>query len=368
MRILFTSTSYPADSGDWQGLFISRMLEGLSRRQDLVVEAWCPPGTLPTGVASALLKDDEAWLRQLASRGGLAYLLRKHPVQGLANGVHLVRRLRRACLGSKPDLFHVNWLQCALGLPSNMTPALVTALGTDMQLLRVPLIRRLLAHRFAQRKVVLCPNADWMVPILERSFGPNVPVRCVPFGIDSAWYRTERSRDTTQPHRWICVTRLTAGKIGPLFEWAEHLFRSPGRELHLIGPHQDKAIRIPDWIKYHGPASPWQLRTEWFPRATGLVSLSTHPEGRPQVMLEAMAAGLPVLASCNPAHMDLLTHRRTGWICKEVADLEAGLSFIEDPENNSDMGNRGREEVRKRFGDWEDCASRYAILYDGLLG
>lgn len=368
MRILFTSTSYPINSGDWQGLFIERMLEGLSRRPDIAIEAWCPPGVLPKGIANALREDDESWFRRLASQGGIAHLLRKHPVRGLASSIQLVRRIRRACRLSEPDLFHVNWLQCALGLPSNQTPALVTALGTDMQFLRVPMVRRLLTNRFARREVVLCPNADWMVPILEQTFGPSIRVRCVPFGIDSAWYRGERSLDTTQPHRWLCVTRLTAGKLGPLFEWAEDLFQSSGRELHLIGPHQDKAIRIPDWVKHHGPASPKQLREQWFPRATGLISLSTHPEGRPQVMLEAMAAGLPVLASSNPAHLDLVTHRGTGWICNQLADLEAGLSFIENSGNNSDMGDRARKEARRRFGDWDDCTSRYAALYKELLG
>jgi glycosyltransferase involved in cell wall biosynthesis len=164
------------------------------------------------------------------------------------------------------------------------------------------------------------------------------------------------------------VTRLTAGKLGPLFEWTEGLFRSPGRELHLIGPQQDKTIHIPDWVKYQGPASPEQLRMESFPRATRLLSLSTHPEGRPQVMLEAMAAGLPILASSNPAHVDLVTHRGTGWICNESTDFEAGLSFIEDSGNNSDMGDLAREQARLRFGDWDDCASRYANLYEELLG
>src|SRR5690606_25940739 len=147
-------------------------------------------------------------------------------------------------------------------------PALVTILGTDMQLLRLPLMRRLLVHRFARRKVVLCPNADWMVPVLERSFGPRVEVRCVPFGIDGAWYGITRSIGAAPPHRWLCVTRLTAGKVGPLFDWAEPLFSTPGRELHLIGPRQDGGIRIPDWVQYHGSATPEQLRNEWFPHAT----------------------------------------------------------------------------------------------------
>lgn len=366
MRVLVTSSSFPADSDDWKGLFILRMLEGLSARDDLRLSAWCPPGPLPDRVDSALQLDDAAWFSRMAARGGLAHLLRRHPASGLTQGLQLLWRLHRACRATRPDLFHVNWLQCALGLPTGRTPALVTALGTDLQMLRLPLVRRLLARRFAARRVVLCPNADWMVPVLRRAFGPDVPVRCVPFGIDGAWYDTPRVPDPAQSLRWLCVTRLTGGKLGPLFDWARDAF-SHGRELHLIGPQQEAGLKIPDWVNYHGPVSPAQLREDWFPHAAGLVSLSTHPEGRPQVMLEAMAAGLPVLASSNPAHLDLVQHRRTGWLCDDRATFKAGLDYIENPTHNRALGDQARQDARQRFGDWSDCAARYTSLYGELL-
>lgn len=128
-RVLLAATSYPADDADWKGLFIRRMLEGLDRRPELALQAWCPPGPRPAGVGPALQGDDGAWLAALARRGGIAHLLRRQPLRGVMAGLSLVRRLRRALRASDAEVFHINWLQNALALPDDGRPALVTALG-----------------------------------------------------------------------------------------------------------------------------------------------------------------------------------------------------------------------------------------------
>ncbi|HMN14045.1 MAG TPA: hypothetical protein PKD55_17145 [Bellilinea sp.] len=83
-------------------------------------------------------------------------------------GLSLVRRLRRALRVSDANVFHINWLQNALALPDDGRPVLVTALGTDMQLLRVPGVVALLRRRFARRPVVLSPNAASWLPLSAR--------------------------------------------------------------------------------------------------------------------------------------------------------------------------------------------------------
>ena len=366
MRVLLTATSYPSSGADWKGLFILRMVEALSRRKDIELSAWLPPGPLPPGVASLATQGDAAWLRRLMERGGIAHLLRQRRLQGVTAAISLLRRQHRAFARNAVDLYHVNWLQNALALPRDHRPALVTVLGTDMQLLRLPGMRALLCRKFRDRAVAVCPNADWMLPELQAAFGDVALVRCVPFGIDSRWYAVERRFEANAVPKWLCVSRLTRGKLGPLFEWTEPAFAHGKAELHLFGPMQEQ-VELPAWVHWHGPASPDDLRGTWFPQAHGLVTLSRHAEGRPQVMLEALAAGLPIVASRLPAHEDLLGEGEGGMLCDSASAALAAIDGLSDPVANRALGLAGRARMQADIGTWDDCAGRYAALYRQLL-
>jgi glycosyltransferase involved in cell wall biosynthesis len=364
--VLLSGTSYPSATGGWEGHFIRHMVDALARRDDVRLSVWLPPGELAAGVRDTATAGDARWLRDLLAAGGIAHLLRRKPVRGSFRALGLLRRLRAAYARSDADLFHVNWLQNALALPADTRPALVTALGSDMRLLQLPGMQALLRRAFRKRPVLLCPNADWMQAPLERAFGGVAEVRVTAFGIDPRWYAVRRHPPADAPHRWLCVTRLTAAKLGPLFEWGRRHFAGGGRELHLFGPAQEDVV-VPEWVHWHGPATPDELCDAWFPQACGLISLSRHAEGRPQVMLEAMAAGLPVLASRIAAHEDIVLHDLTGWVCDDPAGLAAGIAALEDPIRNFDMGRSAHDWARRNIGDWDDCAARYAAHYQRLL-
>jgi hypothetical protein len=223
----------------------------------------------------------------------------------------------------------------------------------------------LLRAVFRQRRTILAPNAEWMAPELERAFGDVAQICPLPFGVDEAWFNLQRHSSIDNNHHWLAITRLTKNKIGDLFEWGEGLF-GPHRILHLFGPMQEK-ITIPEWVQYHGPSHPAELQTHWFPTASGLITLSRHDEGRPQVMLEAMASGLPVIASDLPAHRDIIQHHQTGWLASSRADFAQALTHLEQSEQNRIMGETAKKRVKENTGTWDDCAARYAILYAKLL-
>lgn len=358
-----SSTSYPENAQDWRGRFIFDMAEALGRRSDLSLALWAPPGELPKGVEIAMLEDDEGFLRNMLGEGGAAHLMREKKFSSLVVLFNLMKRLRRVYRHSQHEVVHVNWLQNALPLWGTSTPVLVTVLGSDYGLLDKPGMRTMLRAVFRQRPTVLAPNAAWMVPRLKSDFGDIAEVVAIPFGVNRRWFEVDRS--ASESACWLAVTRLTRAKIGYLFDWGEGMFDSR-RQLHLFGPMQE-SLELPPWVVWHGPTHPDELREQWFPRATGLITLSQHDEGRPQVMLEAMAAGLPVIATDLPAHRDMVEHRKTGWLVQERRQLEEALGALEDMPANQRIGAAARKCVKDSIGDWDDCATQYAALYERLV-
>ena len=366
LSVLMTTTSYPRDATDWRGVFIRHLAQALARQKNIRLAVWAPPGELPVGVDAATLPDETEWLARLMADGGISHLMRHRRWRTLFTALKLLRMLGAAYRRrTAVDIYHINWLQCALPLPDNRVPALISVLGNDMKLLRLPLMRHRLRRVMRHRNIAICPNADWMQAPLENAFGDLAPVIPVAFGVDSMWYAIQRSPNLDMP-LWLAVTRLTVDKLGPLFEWSEPLFRNGTRQLHLFGPMQEPTC-VPDWICYHGAAAPDQLAREWFPRACGLITLSQHAEGRPQVMLEAMAAGLPIVAWRMPAHATIVSDGETGALCDSPETYADALRALEDAATNLRMGALARFRVKDQIGTWDDCAGRYVHVYHRLI-
>ena len=358
------STSYPEDAEDWRGRFISDLVVALARKKEVDLGIWAPTGDLPDNVMAATTPNDVRWLKRLSQLGGIANVLKNHPVSSLFVVIQLLTRLARSYRNLPVDICHVNWLQNALPLWGTSTPALISVLGSDYRLLRFPGMTSILRSIFRQRRVILAPNAEWMRPELERLFGDLAEIYPIEFGVDEAWFSIER-QPADGMQNWLAVSRLTKKKIGNLFDWGEGLF-GEDRHLHLFGPLQEKLV-VPQWVHYHGATNPAQLMQTWFPQATGLITLSRHDEGKPQVMLEAMAAGLPVIASDLPAHRDIVQHMGNGWLAVSPDSLKHGLDWLEEKNNNKKVGECARDWVKASIGTWDDCADRYVTAYLKLL-
>lgn len=365
MNVLMSSTSYPENAEDWRGRFIANLANAVAKHEGISLSLWAPPGELPTDVVGVSTPGDTAWLQRLSQQGGIAHLLRTRRALAAGTISTLLMRLGRTYRRQPADVIHVNWLQNALPLLGTSTPALITVLGSDFGLLRLPGMKTLLRAMLRQRRAILAPNADWMRPALQKAFGDLAEIRPIAFGVDAPWFEIVRRPPLDQTRHWLAITRLTKNKIGDLFDWGNGLFNKE-RQLHLFGPMQEQ-VELPPWVHYHGPTHPADLVQRWFPQACGLITLSRHDEGRPQVMLEALAAGLPVLASDLPAHRDMLQHRQTGWLAGSRDELEQGLDWLEDPMNNQQTGQAARTWIKDSIGTWDDCADRYAAAYQSLL-
>ncbi len=367
LKILFTATSYPADGKDWRGRFAANLIESLSNHNNIKLRVWVPPGILPLNVTNVSTASENRWLKRMMMKGGIAHILRTKGAFAAGAVLKLLLSLRHMYRReSSNDVAHVNWLQNALPLWGSSIPAVISVLGSDFGLLKFPGMIGLLRAVINQRKCIISPNADWMTPVLEKSFGDVAEIRPIPYGVDNRYFNITKNRQEDKTFKWIAVTRLTKNKIGPLFSWGNDIFVK-NNEFHLFGPKQEP-LSIPGWVVYHGPVSPDELWGKWFPQCAGLITLSRHDEGRPQVMLEAMAAGLPIIASDMPAHRDVVRHRDNGWIVSNAEDLKEAITYFNDREAVNRAGESARSWVLKNIGTWNDCAGRYITAYHDVLG
>ena len=367
IKVLMASTSFPSDNQDWKGIFIKNLVNELAGIEDIELSLWSPPGEMTTNIHFLPDHKESMWLNTLMQQGGIIHLLRNKPVIGCMQAIRLLSFLRRTYLYHQTtiDVFHINWLQNAIPLYGTKNPALISILGSDYGLLKFPGMVSLLRKIFSQRRTILVPNADWMAPVLNDNFSDVATVHPVPFGVQQEWFNIRRNVSADKPRKWLVISRLTKNKIGPLFDWGESLF-TDGHELHLFGPMQEN-MRIPDWVHYHGPTFPVELEQSWFPYAHGLITLSGHDEGRPQVMLEAMASGLPIIASNLPAHNDLLQHNKTGIIVNNKTEFIAALQQLSDVQFNTTLGINAQRWLQKEIGTWTNSAQKYYSFYQSLL-
>lgn len=368
LKVLMVSTSYPENKEDWRGRFIANILQALAETGKTETALWAPPGDMPVEIKYRATEKEKKFLASLSRAGGIAKSLAHGNVTTLFNIVFLLKHLNSMYKRETHfDVMHVNWLQNILSLTGkNKTPLVISVLGKDFGLLRLPMLARLLRRIIKKRPCCITPNAEWMVPALKTYFGDIAEIRAVPFGVDPAWFKVVRSYTMSAKPRWLAISRVNKAKIGSLFDLGEPLFSGNKRELELFGPIQDD-IAVPEWVGYHGATGPDNILTNLFPDACGLITLSRHDEGRPQVMLEAMAAGVPVIASDIPAHRDFISNGVTGFLVNNQEQLEKALIYLENTENNAKMGMAARIWVQDNIGTWADCAKRYIDIYRELL-
>jgi glycosyltransferase involved in cell wall biosynthesis len=97
--------------------------------------------------------------------------------------------------------------------------------------------------------------------------------------------------------------------------------------------------------------------------------LSSDWEGMPNALLEAMAAGLPVVATAVGGTPEVVVDGVTGLLVPPrdpVALAEAITRLLHDPDLRRQMGQAGRERVKERF-TVERMVSRTEALYRELI-
>jgi glycosyltransferase involved in cell wall biosynthesis len=116
------------------------------------------------------------------------------------------------------------------------------------------------------------------------------------------------------------------------------------------------------YVRLTGWSNRAQLRL-LYQKADFLINPSLY-EGLPNVVLEAMASGLPVIASNVAGNRELVIHESTGFLFN-IGDTEGFLSVLTKTLNYGakarDMGNEARRTVMQMY-SWVAVAYDYIRL------
>jgi glycosyltransferase involved in cell wall biosynthesis len=205
----------------------------------------------------------------------------------------------------------------------------------------------------------------------------------VPNGIDLDRFRDPRDTGLVRQSLGIPLDAPVIGTVGRVSEVKRQdllirafrlvLSRVPDAQLLLVGdgPWMGELreltadLGLDDRVHFAG----YQPRPEPYLQAMDVFALSSRSEGMPLAVLEAWAAGLPVVATRVGGLPELIDDGRTGVLVDfgdEHALAGALCDLIADPEFSRRLGEAGRNRVESLF-SLRRMADEYQRHYVELL-
>lgn len=199
---------------------------------------------------------------------------------------------------------------------------------------------------------------------------PAKRIATVPYGIDLTRFTPRHQpRDAGAPLRLLFVGTLSQRKgIKYLIQAMESL-PAGAAELTVCGRAVDdlelfRQSKVP--IRLYPSISAEGLLEAY--RSADVFVFPSLAEGFAQVLLEAMASGLPIISTRRTAAADLIRHGEEGFIIESGSASELAMhieKFLQDPGKSRLMGAAARR--RAEYFTWERFRQGVAGYVEGVL-
>jgi len=400
MKILHITTSFPIELADPTAPFIRSIADSLtSEGHEVLVLApsrWGSSGPSRTDAGTGIKWVDYAPFRALSVIGHGLSLRNDRALRGatyLALPLYLVSTLmaaRAVAQRWRPDAIHSHWvlptgLIGALVARSLQVPHIIGLHGSDIYVARSNRLfssAARIAFRGARQTVACSPYLATQAVALG---APASTVHYLPYGVDAQRFKCVRG-DSRSGHRIVlAVGRLVEKKgfrqlvrCAPTF-----LARHPDAQLWIAGEGDDRATleheiatrcsEVADRIRLVGAVS-WDKMPGLMAGAEIMVVPSVraggNEDGLPNVLLEAMAAGLPVVATDVGAVPNVITNGHNGLIVAsgdELALAQAVSDLLGNHERADRLGAEGAQTVNSLF-TWGAYARQLIGFYAPTTG
>jgi glycosyltransferase involved in cell wall biosynthesis len=385
------TTSFPLSEDSSSGIFISRLVEHMPAGTRISVLTPAAADDTPLDISgryslSTFRYAPKRWQRLAHCPGGIPVALAGNRLNYLlipaflaSMFVHFLGMARRA------DLLHANWAICACiaGLIGRLLrrPLITTLRGEDVTRARTSRIHRLilgLAVRFSSRIVTVSDAfRDWIVQTHPDAASR---VSVIENGVDMRFLaigEEKRTGPESPVTRLLAVGSLIPRKGIDQIISALALVENPGRfSLTLIGSgpererleQQAETLKLSESVDFAGEVRPDHV--SGYLREADILLLASHSEGRPNVVLEAMAAGLPVIATDIEGVNELVTDKSTGLLFSD-GNIEQFANHLDLLISNSELriryGANAHQAILDRRLLWRHTATRYHELYQSVL-
>ncbi len=217
-------------------------------------------------------------------------------------------------------------------------------------------------------------NSKGLASLAER-FAANREIGIIKNGVDTQIFRPSPARPESGSICILTVGRLHYQKAIDVLLRAFAAIVEPQRaqiRLVIVGDGPEKSslldlarqLSIAEQVDFLGWVDRTQLPELY--RQADIFAFPSRDEGMPNAVLEAMASGLPVVATPVPGIEELVTSDETGLIVpmEDHASLAAALLRLATSESlRFSMGTAGREKVERHF-SWKASAEAYLALVE----
>jgi glycosyltransferase involved in cell wall biosynthesis len=291
-----------------------------------------------------------------------------------------VRAIRRKLKEIQPDIVHGQGTEreCALSAVFSGYPNVLTIHGNMRAIARghrAPIFSFYWLAARLEGFVLPRTNGVVCITTYTRNAVESLARKTwiVPNAVDASFFEVMRRPDV--PPRIICVGNILKLKNQLALIEASDALQEPKKfELIFFGlTYRNKAyshdfleaVASRPWCKYEGFVDREGLKLE-LAMATGLIH-PTLEDNCPMVILEAMAAGVPIAASRIGGIPDLIRDEETGLLFDPL-DGQAMTNALEDLLGNAtqERAVRAREEAQLRFHP-RVIARRHVEIYEEVL-